>query len=188
MKTKKIFIFWILAVSLLVSACSTNKKTWIANPASTFCEKNWWILELVFQSGSMVWICKFPNWSSCEERAYYNWECKADIDQDTKENTLENTDKNEKNLENELELNKQNSDNNIDDITENGSITQTQTGILDTEDVPTIQDDNTVTKNNIWKKEFNTEKLFEKCRPWATWLSEWDIECMEDIIDHFLPK
>ena len=67
----------------------------------------------------MVWICKFPNWSSCEERAYYNWECKADIDQDTKENTLENTDKNEKNLENELELNKQKSDNNIDDITEN---------------------------------------------------------------------
>lgn len=49
---------------------------WIANPASVYCQKNWWTLEIQSDEKWQYWVCQFADGSSCEERAYYRWECK----------------------------------------------------------------------------------------------------------------
>ena len=57
--------------------CIKEKSIWMANPASVYCEKNWW--TLIIQSDANWWqygICNFSDGSSCEERAYFRWECK----------------------------------------------------------------------------------------------------------------
>ena len=61
------------AWSLVLVWCTTEKveKTEIANPASVYCEENWWKLELV----DWNWICYFDDWSYCEEWAYKKGEC-----------------------------------------------------------------------------------------------------------------
>ena len=49
---------------------------WMANPASVYCQKNWWNLVIENNENGRYWICFFDDGSSCEERAYYRWECK----------------------------------------------------------------------------------------------------------------
>lgn len=49
---------------------------WMANPASVYCGKNWWNLLIENSEKWQYWICVFDDGSSCEERAYYRWECK----------------------------------------------------------------------------------------------------------------
>jgi len=51
--------------------------TWIANPASTYCIENNGTLEIQQWSEWSIGICKFDNWSSCEERAFFRWECNS---------------------------------------------------------------------------------------------------------------
>jgi putative hemolysin len=151
--TKFSLMFWILVISILIPACTTNKtkdnNVWLANPASVYCEENWWTLELVFESEGMMWICNFPDWSSCEERAYYRGGCTNETEDDQLEN--ENIEKND--------------EKNDEDIDEN------------------INEE----LNYTWAQ-VDVDKLLEKCEPGGTWLTEWDIECMEDIIDHYLPQ
>lgn len=48
---------------------------WIANPASTYCIENNWTLEIKNEIEWSIGICTFPDWSSCEERAFFRWEC-----------------------------------------------------------------------------------------------------------------
>ena len=55
---------------------STWSNVWMANPASVYCEKNWWTLSINKDSdGWEKWICSFSNWNSCEEWAFFRWEC-----------------------------------------------------------------------------------------------------------------
>lgn len=57
----------------------TKTKEWnvsMANPASVYCENNWWTLEIQNQKDGQIWICNFDDWSNCEEWAFYRWECK----------------------------------------------------------------------------------------------------------------
>lgn len=56
--------------------CITSGTVWMANPASVYCGKNWWTLEIKSDEKWEYWICNFNDWSSCEERAYFRWECK----------------------------------------------------------------------------------------------------------------
>jgi putative hemolysin len=56
--------------------CIKEKSIWMANPASVYCWKNWWTLEIKSDEAGQFWICKFTDGSSCEERAFYRWECK----------------------------------------------------------------------------------------------------------------
>jgi len=49
---------------------------WMANPASVYCEKNWWSLVIENNEKGQIWICVFDDWSNCEEWAFYRWECK----------------------------------------------------------------------------------------------------------------
>lgn len=95
-KLKIILITWCL---LLISGCSINTNTtnvnhsekqnnvWIANPASVYCEENWWTLELIFDNGESYWICNFEDWSFCEEREFYHGECPNNKNQKNKDTT-----------------------------------------------------------------------------------------------------
>lgn len=59
------------------SAVDTTNSGWIenmANPASVFCSKNWWDLNLE------TWDCTFRNGKSCNEWAFFRWECKSSVD------------------------------------------------------------------------------------------------------------
>lgn len=47
----------------------------VANPASEYCEQNWWKLEIVPDEWWSRWKCNFDDGSFCEERAYYHGEC-----------------------------------------------------------------------------------------------------------------
>lgn len=71
-----VFLFWLL---LTTAWCSKKQnaenEVWMANPASVYCEENGWNLEIIFDYWESYWICHFPNWSSCEEREYFRWEC-----------------------------------------------------------------------------------------------------------------
>lgn len=49
---------------------------WMANPASVYCENNWWNLVIENDENGQIWICVFNDWSSCEEWAFFRWECK----------------------------------------------------------------------------------------------------------------
>lgn len=74
---KKIFLLAIF--TLLLPWCSlipdNNEPVQEKNPASIFCEENWWILEIVPDAWWERWKCNFEDGSFCEERAYYRWEC-----------------------------------------------------------------------------------------------------------------
>lgn len=57
--------------------CLKHKDSiWMANPASVYCEKNWWSLVIENSEKGQYWICVFEDWFSCEEWAFYRWECK----------------------------------------------------------------------------------------------------------------
>lgn len=81
MKTK---IFWIFLLSsvLLLTGCLKQKASdnvvGIANPASVYCEENWWTLELIFDNWESYGICHFENWKTCEEREFFRGECSSD--------------------------------------------------------------------------------------------------------------
>ena len=69
-------IFWLISLTWcsLVPKAANNQDE-IANPASEYCEQNWWTLELVPDEWWSRWKCNFDDGSFCEERAYYHWEC-----------------------------------------------------------------------------------------------------------------
>lgn len=73
------FALFVIIGSIVIAWCETNKPTEekdeIANPASVFCEENWWILEIVSDESWDRWKCIFENWNWCEKWSYYNWEC-----------------------------------------------------------------------------------------------------------------
>lgn len=60
------------------SASGNVDTTWwivnMPNPASVFCAKNWWDLNLE------TWDCKFKNGKICNEWALFRWECSANSD------------------------------------------------------------------------------------------------------------
>lgn len=50
----------------------------LANPASVKCVEDWWVLSIVTDSSwAQSWICTFSGWISCDEWAYYRWECNS---------------------------------------------------------------------------------------------------------------
>lgn len=57
----------------LIPENSTTEE--IVNPASEYCEQNWWILEIVPDEWWSRWKCNFDDGSFCEEWAYYHGEC-----------------------------------------------------------------------------------------------------------------
>ena len=82
MKTKLAFIL-LWASLLITSACSINqnkeKEVWLANPASVYCEENWWKLELMSDEKWNYGICYFSNGNFCEEREFYRGECNPSL-------------------------------------------------------------------------------------------------------------
>ena len=99
-KLKIILISWCL---LLISWCAINTQdvnidnnveqdnVWMANPASVYCEENWWTLELIFDNGESYWVCNFEDWSFCEEREFYRGECPTKKDQINLDNSNSGT-------------------------------------------------------------------------------------------------
>lgn len=65
----------------LPTVTATDTKN-IANPASAYCEKQGFKLEIrTAQDGSQYGVCMFEDDSECEEWAYYRGECKqGDMD------------------------------------------------------------------------------------------------------------
>ena len=51
------------------------------NPASEYCINNWWSFEIISNETDIYWECTLPDWTKCEEWAYYNGECWAWIDE-----------------------------------------------------------------------------------------------------------
>lgn len=50
----------------------------LANPASVKCEEDGGTLTIVTDSTwAQSWVCTFSNWVSCDEWAYYRWECSS---------------------------------------------------------------------------------------------------------------
>jgi len=47
----------------------------IWNPASEYCIANGWSFEIVSNETDIYWECTLPDWTKCEEWAYYNGEC-----------------------------------------------------------------------------------------------------------------
>lgn len=74
-----------------------NVQEEVANPASEYCEQNWWTLEIVPDEWWSRWKCNFEDGSFCEEWAFYHGECSPgrwdgntiDIDQDSEKITPE---------------------------------------------------------------------------------------------------
>lgn len=50
----------------------------IANPASTFCLENSGSLQMLDWTWWQYGICKFEDWSKCEEWSFFRWECKPE--------------------------------------------------------------------------------------------------------------
>lgn len=78
MKTKVLIILgiWCLVIMSWCQQTNTQQEpVQIANPASEFCEQNWWALELIFDNWESYGVCNFEDWSFCEEREYYRGEC-----------------------------------------------------------------------------------------------------------------
>ena len=74
MNTRKIASMSLIALwAVVLVGCTTEKESdvGLANPSSQYCEENGWTLELI----DWAWICNFDDWSYCEERSYYRWEC-----------------------------------------------------------------------------------------------------------------
>lgn len=78
---KKLLFLLLICNIIIISWCSKkepeiiNISTWTTNPASIYCEENWWILEFIKNNDWEFWICNFDDWSACEERDFFNWEC-----------------------------------------------------------------------------------------------------------------
>lgn len=75
-KTLSLVSILLLGTVILVGCGSSNEENvWLANPASVYCEDNWWTLEIENSDEWSVWICRFDDWSYCEEWSYYRGEC-----------------------------------------------------------------------------------------------------------------
>lgn len=83
MKTKNLGLVALLAAGVLtLTGCGDNtaapieENVELANPASVYCEENWWILQIeTAEDWSQSWICLFEDGSYCEEWSYFNNEC-----------------------------------------------------------------------------------------------------------------
>lgn len=66
-----------LATFLHSWACEADSwTTQIANPASAYCEENWWKISIAEKADwSQYWICTFDDWRLCEEWSLYRWDC-----------------------------------------------------------------------------------------------------------------
>jgi hypothetical protein len=81
MKNIKLFIISIILV------CLYSQTYAIANPASVKCNDDGWKLSIVKDSSwSESWICTFNDGTSCEEWAYFRWECKKKVTVEVTEN------------------------------------------------------------------------------------------------------
>lgn len=80
MKKNLLFLIFVCNI-ILISWCTkqesetTIKTNWPANPASVYCEENWWTLEIIKNNEWEFGMCKFDDGSECEERDFYNKEC-----------------------------------------------------------------------------------------------------------------
>ena len=68
------------AVDLMNSDLWTEEEpvgdtVWMANPASVNCVEKWWELEIRDWNGWQYWICKFSDWTECEEWEFFRGEC-----------------------------------------------------------------------------------------------------------------
>ncbi|MDD5071388.1 MAG: DUF333 domain-containing protein [Patescibacteria group bacterium] len=89
---KKLFIFTILIVSLVLSGCIRQvvKETpdesgaQLANPASQYCLEQGGELEIRENADGQYGVCKFSDGSECEEWAFFRKECQpGDKGEDT---------------------------------------------------------------------------------------------------------
>ncbi len=72
-----IFLLWALWAYLYYFPTTQNVAT-IANPAALFCLQNSGTSEIVTDaSWWQLWICHLSNGTTCDERAYFRWECPA---------------------------------------------------------------------------------------------------------------
>ena len=77
MKNKTFWLVVLLAAGVLTLAGCGKTDTpvenlEIANPASVYCEENWWTLLLE----NWEWLCMFPDGSYCEEWSYQRGDCR----------------------------------------------------------------------------------------------------------------
>lgn len=98
MNKKSIVTFSLLAWSaVFLTWCNSNWNNeidnwieWLANPASVYCIENGWTL---ISQQDTDWneysLCEFQDGTSCEEWAFYNWECNAN--NENVENSIPNT-------------------------------------------------------------------------------------------------
>ena len=65
----------------ILNATPISEWNAIGNPASEYCIANGWSFEIVSNETDIYWECTLPDWTKCEEWAYYNGECWAWIDE-----------------------------------------------------------------------------------------------------------
>ena len=65
----------------ILNATPISEWNAIGNPASEYCIANGWSFEIVSNETDIYWECTLPDWTECEEWAYYNGECWAWIDE-----------------------------------------------------------------------------------------------------------
>jgi len=55
-----------------------EENLWIVNPASVYCEDNWWTIKIENdEEGNETWLCMFEDGTYCDEWSYFREECKA---------------------------------------------------------------------------------------------------------------
>lgn len=160
---QKIIIAVMLSWMMALTWCSLvpqidNRQDETSNPASSFCEENWWTLEIIPDEWWSWWKCNFDDGSFCEERAFYHGECSPGR---WNWNTIE--------LEEIQEL-------------QNGEDLSQETKDEISELVDEIKEGEVV--DDSWKnEEITVQDLLDNYE--ATWseLSEEDIDLMKDVID-----
>ena len=83
MKAKTLKLTSLLAIwCLILTGCNNNtpedseKNVETENPASIYCEDNWWTLQIeTAEDWNQNGICMFSDGTYCEERSYFRDEC-----------------------------------------------------------------------------------------------------------------
>ncbi len=87
MKNKMLSIMAIMvAWALVLSGCNRSKNNqeeeqliWMPNPASVYCEENWWtLIPQVDEDGGEYALCELADWTVCEEWMFYRRECPSE--------------------------------------------------------------------------------------------------------------
>lgn len=80
-----LIVWWaiIIAYFFIKENLNNTNQVTLANPASTYCIEHGGNIKIEWS----IWICSFPNGASCEERAFFRWECWPN---QTKENSWTN--------------------------------------------------------------------------------------------------